>query len=131
MVDAYKAVLDAGKLTSHVAVSLKWKNEEGLEQFPGLLKAAERANALGISTRTVKFYVDGVIPQKTAFMLAPYENSGDERGTPQIAPEVLKQAVTAADAKGMHAFQIGRAHVSTPVTNAHLVCRLLLEKKKH
>src|SRR3546814_15774522 len=79
MVDAYKAVLDAGKLTSHVAVSLKWKNEEGLEQFPGLLKAAERANALGISTRTVKFYVDGVIPQKTAFMLAPYENSGDER----------------------------------------------------
>src|SRR3546814_10047532 len=25
--------------------------------------------------------------------------------------------------------QIGRAHVSTPVTNAHLVCRLLLEQK--
>src|SRR3546814_4589960 len=26
--------------------------------------------------------------------------------------------------------QIGRAHVWTPVTNAHLVCRLLLVKKK-
>src|SRR3546814_9842812 len=26
--------------------------------------------------------------------------------------------------------QIGRAHVRTPVTNAHLVCRLLLDKKK-
>src|SRR3546814_7542448 len=26
--------------------------------------------------------------------------------------------------------QIGRAHVCTPVPNAHLVCRLLLEKKK-
>src|SRR3546814_9034799 len=26
--------------------------------------------------------------------------------------------------------QIGRAHVGTPVTNAHLVCRLLLEKKQ-
>src|SRR3546814_9857912 len=25
--------------------------------------------------------------------------------------------------------EIGRAHVCTPVTNAHLVCRLLLEKK--
>src|SRR3546814_8656378 len=25
--------------------------------------------------------------------------------------------------------KIGRAHVRTPVTNAHLVCRLLLEKK--
>src|SRR3546814_6017927 len=29
-----------------------------------------------------------------------------------------------------HNEQIGRAHVLTPVTNAHLVCRLLLEKKK-
>src|SRR3546814_6457393 len=27
-------------------------------------------------------------------------------------------------------YQIGRAHVCTPVTNAHLVCRLLLEKKQ-
>src|SRR3546814_4519401 len=26
--------------------------------------------------------------------------------------------------------KIGRAHVWTPVTNAHLVCRLLLDKKK-
>src|SRR3546814_2501400 len=26
--------------------------------------------------------------------------------------------------------EIGRAHVGTPVTNAHLVCRLLLEQKK-
>src|SRR6184192_4610642 len=26
--------------------------------------------------------------------------------------------------------EIGRAHVLTPVTNRHLVCRLLLEKKK-
>src|SRR3546814_4279749 len=26
--------------------------------------------------------------------------------------------------------QIGRAHVCTPVTDAHLVCRLLLEKNK-
>src|SRR3546814_4216702 len=27
--------------------------------------------------------------------------------------------------------EIGRAHVGNPVTNAHLVCSLLLEKKKH
>src|SRR3546814_8353897 len=29
-----------------------------------------------------------------------------------------------------YATEIGRTHVCTPVTNAHLVCRLLLEKKK-
>src|SRR3546814_4326555 len=27
--------------------------------------------------------------------------------------------------------EIGRAHVCTPVTNAHLVCRLMLETKQH
>src|SRR3546814_8619156 len=27
--------------------------------------------------------------------------------------------------------EIGRAHVCTPVTNAHLVCSLMLEKKNH
>src|SRR3546814_1422250 len=27
--------------------------------------------------------------------------------------------------------EIGRAHVRTPVTNAHLVCRRMLEKKKN
>src|SRR3546814_1453475 len=27
--------------------------------------------------------------------------------------------------------EIGRAHVGTPVTNAHLICRHLHEKKKH
>src|SRR3546814_3840831 len=31
---------------------------------------------------------------------------------------------------GTPLIEIGRAHVCTPVTNAHLVCRLLLEKKK-
>src|SRR3546814_6018530 len=33
--------------------------------------------------------------------------------------------------RGRVHLEIGRAHVSTPVTNAHLVCRLLLEKKKN
>src|SRR3546814_3694758 len=31
---------------------------------------------------------------------------------------------------GLVVDEIGRAHVRTPVTNAHLVCRLLLETKK-
>src|SRR3546814_1589801 len=48
-------------------------------------------------------------------------------------------ALFGANYKGSHAVavdavfigeEIGRAHVCTPVTNAHLVCRLLLENKK-
>src|SRR3546814_3324345 len=46
-------------------------------------------------------------------------------------PEVFEpviQARTFHDPKGHR--KLGTAHVRTPVTNAHLVCRLLLEKKK-
>src|SRR3546814_7800233 len=41
--------------------------------------------------------------------------------------EVGARAVDAIPAQQR---ETGRAHVCTPVTNAHLVCRLLLEKKK-
>src|SRR3546814_3852640 len=37
----------------------------------------------------------------------------------------------AAEALPLADLQIGRAHVGTPVTTAHLVCRLLIEKKQH
>src|SRR3546814_7224152 len=33
-------------------------------------------------------------------------------------------------AEAVNLVEIGRAHVGTPVTNAHLVCRLLLEQKQ-
>src|SRR3546814_2916814 len=45
-----------------------------------------------------------------------------------ITPELKEFEDKALSAKSRA--QIGRAHVLTPVTNAHLVCRLLLEKKK-
>src|SRR3546814_8492973 len=41
------------------------------------------------------------------------------RWTSQPPPQMTRMA------------KIGRAHVCTPVTNAHLVCRLLLEKKNN
>src|SRR3546814_5649994 len=36
-----------------------------------------------------------------------------------------------ANGKSQDRRQNGRAHVSTPVNNAHPVCRLLIEKKNH
>src|SRR3546814_8058869 len=50
----------------------------------------------------------------------------------QVFPELVRRGVRpdlVTDQTSAHD-QIGRAHVGTPVTNAHLVCRLLLEKKK-
>src|SRR3546814_1570146 len=59
------------------------------------------------------------VPMSLAMIQPAYADSGALRGTP-TAPG--KQPDT----------QIGSAHVSTPVTNAHLVCHLLLAKQnKH
>ena len=97
---AYAAVRDRGKLTSHVSIALKWQNEHGTEQLPGLFKASQYGHRLGLQVNAVKFYVDGVIPQKTAAMLARYEGTS-ERGTPEIAPALLKDAVIKVVAHGM------------------------------
>src|SRR3546814_2797351 len=51
-------------------------------------------------------------------------------GFDQHARAVLQRAAPGVAALiGDRRQEIGRAHVCTPVTNAHLVCRLLLEKK--
>lgn len=100
VIDAYKAVADKGALTMDVAIDLKWKNEEGIDQLPGLLKASERAQSLGLTARSVKFYIDGVIPQQTAYMLAPYEGTS-ERGSTQISAATLAAATAALDKAGM------------------------------
>jgi len=101
--DAYKAVLDRGALTGHVSIALKWDNARSVEQIPALIAASARARRLGLSARTVKFYVDGVIPQHTAFMLAPYENAGTDRGAAQIPAAILNRAVSGLDAHGIQA----------------------------
>lgn len=107
--DAYRAVKDRGGLTAHVAVAIKWDNERGLEQLPDLVRASERAESLGLVSRSTKFYVDGVIPQRTAYMLAPYEHAGGERGRPQIGEDVLDPAVVELDGRGfqVHVHAIG------------------------
>src|SRR3546814_6808656 len=69
------------------------------------------------------------------------------RGHSGAVAQIHAAALSALDAEGldhlMHiitkdwpdslglAAEIGRAHVCTPVTNAHLVCRRLFEKKKN
>ncbi|MGJ4803251.1 amidohydrolase [Luteimonas sp. SDU82] len=107
--DAYAAVRGDGRLSAHVAVAMTWKNDHGLEQLPDLVRASERAEAMGLVARSVKFYVDGVIPQQTAYMLEPYAHAGDARGKPHIDAGALQEAVQRLDAEGfqVHAHAIG------------------------
>src|SRR3546814_4292836 len=44
---------------------------------------------------------------------------------------LLGRAIGAGGVARIETLEIRRAHVCTPVTNAHLVCRLLLDKKEN
>src|SRR3546814_6497185 len=48
---------------------------------------------------------------------------------PVVTAKVAETSITMLPVIVITLFQIGRAHVWTPVTNAHTVCRFLLEKK--
>src|SRR3546814_3643947 len=57
------------------------------------------------------------------------------RNIPMIGTAEVERRLASEDANWTlldvrDADEIGRAHVCTPVTNAHLVCRLLLANKK-
>src|SRR3546814_9315284 len=54
-----------------------------------------------------------------------------QTAVPRLADDIRELAAHGLELLIIDTPQIGRAHVCTPVTNAHLVCRLLLEKKKH
>lgn len=107
--EAYQALARAGKLSAHVTIALKWANERSIEQTDTLLRVARSAPAGDVRITAVKFYVDGVIPQKTALMIDPYEASGHDHGQSQIAPGVLNEAIARIEAQGLqsHAHAIG------------------------
>src|SRR3546814_7769223 len=81
---------------------------------PVRLKSGRTVAALNCSSLTRRLDNDNTLQQRAALL--------------QRAAQRVSEAVQMIPSLG--ASQIGRAHVCTPVTNAHLLCRLLLEKKK-
>src|SRR3546814_9912068 len=88
-----------------------------------------RSESASSSSAVMKIFASSLMP---AGLIA--RAAAGKRSAGGVAP-ADQQAVlcvdTGAGAREARAFeQIGRAQVCTPVNNAHLVCRLLLEKKK-
>src|SRR3546814_8229493 len=91
----------------------------------------ELARRLGHDQPVYQLDIYALQSQRLSQGLAPYEKIED------MAACYVRQ-LQAVQPHGPYmlgggcegAYEIGRAHVLTPVTNAHLVCRLLLEKKK-
>jgi len=57
-----------------------------------------------VRTGCVKFFADGVVETKTAWMLEPYADGSGERGQPNFDPRELDRLIVAADSLGLQCF---------------------------
>src|SRR3546814_10243207 len=93
-----------------------------------LLAAAVQISACRHSRGTVRR------PAMTRWYVAQTQAQGEERARLNLERQGFRTYLPRYRRERRHArrrdVEIGRAHVCTPVTNAHLVCRLLLETKK-
>src|SRR3546814_9096763 len=85
-----------------------------------------RSKAVTVEVKRSRTFERGSTGRMAEVTEAPGEVEAAVSETPAPAP--LPQ-IEDKPARRLSAEEIGRAHVWTPVTNAHLVCRLLLEKK--
>src|SRR3546814_6864486 len=94
----------------------------------GIAGADRSGNSIKASARGQIAYVrigigvdDTMLDPRTSFRSQFAKINGLHREKAQMAGFVFRQEFL---------LKIGRAHFRTPVTNAHLVCSLMLEKKK-
>ena len=112
--EAYETLDARGELDLRVVASLWWDREQGLEQIDGLVALRDEFdNGGNLRPTTAKIMQDGVLENYTGALLEPYLVESGTKGIPMVDPELLKQAVTALDARGfqVHFHAIGDAAV--------------------
>lgn len=112
--ETYESLDERGELDMRVIASLWWDRNKGLEQLDDLIALRDEFDNGGeLRPTTIKIMQDGVMENYTAAMLEPYHVESGTKGIPMVEPELLKQAVVAADAAGfqVHFHAIGTAAV--------------------
>ena len=118
---AYRAAAADGRLTARVEAALWWDRSAGLEQIGWLEEARASASVPGqLRAGSVKLMLDGILESRTAFMTKPYAGH-DERGSPFIEPDLLRQAVVELDRRGFscHFHAIGDGAVRLALDSVH------------
>lgn len=117
---AYQTAASQGHLTARVTVAQQWQpwgQPHDADPMPRL--EAGRAATAGDRLRAdvVKFWLDGVIENRTAVLLEPYldadGNRGTDPGTPAYGTDELRTAVAALERAGFdcHFHAIGEGAV--------------------
>lgn len=110
----YEELDRRGLLTARVVTALWWDRTRGVEQIADLVAIRERLRGSGrLDGGTVKVMVDGMVENRTAAMLEPFDGTDGDRGVTFLAPEELERATAALDAAGfqIHFHAVGDAAV--------------------
>lgn len=113
-VEAYLRAAAADLLHCRVNLALRADPARVEEQLEEYARLRDRVRATGhprLTAETVKLFVDGVVENHTAHMLAAYTDRPGDRGLANWTDEQLREAVTAYDALGFqcHLHAIGDA----------------------
>lgn len=117
-VDAWVAAAESGRMRTDVDLAFRADPGEWPGQLERIIAASRRLEPVdGLSGRTVKFFVDGIVENRTAHLLADYHDACTH-GVPNWRPAALADAVRAADATGFHVHlhAIGDAAVRSALT---------------
>ncbi|GAA2883416.1 amidohydrolase [Streptosporangium fragile] len=89
----------------------RWAGQRG--ELSATRDLLERAAPGRLTARTVKFFVDGIIENRTAHLLDPYSDHRCTRGMPVWGDQALREAAAEADRQGfaLHLHAIGDAGV--------------------
>ncbi|MGW5095574.1 amidohydrolase [Streptomyces nodosus] len=117
-VDAYLAAARQGALAARVNLALRADPSRWREQLAEFAADRDRVEAAGLdrlTARTVKFFVDGIIENRTAALLEPYADDPCTRGMPVWAAAELREALVEIDRLGLqpHLHAIGDAGIRT------------------
>jgi len=107
---AYAALDQEGNLTARVIVAQHVDPEQPMSQVDSLVAWRKRyPGTKYYRPDAAKFFADGVIEAKTAATLAPYLNSGDNRGVANFRQGQLDSLMAAVDRAGIqiHVHAIG------------------------
>lgn len=110
-VPAWRAAAASGRLAVDADLALRADPVRWPAQLDELRRTADEIDGTsGLTCRTVKFFVDGILENHTAHLLECYHDART-RGLPNWSPEQLVDAVAACDAAGfdVHLHAIGDA----------------------
>jgi predicted amidohydrolase YtcJ len=108
LLDAYRAMDDAGELTMRVVAALWWDRHRGIEQVDDLIEQRRLGTRGSVHAGTVKIMLDGCPESCTAAMLDPYEGSFGEHhgiGIAFVEAGPLNEALVRLDAAGFQVHQ--------------------------